>query len=59
MTFVLVQYLMMPIGAHQEFKRQEFQRFLFDGFLDRSELEAAIQKQNPDLTESQKSYIHY
>jgi len=49
---------MMPIGAHQEFKRQEFQRFLFDGFLDRSELEAAIQKQNPDLTESQKSYIH-
>ena len=49
---------MMPIGAHQEFKRKEFQRFLFVGFLDRRELEAAIQLQYPDLTVSQKRYIH-
>ena len=48
----------MPIGAHQEFKRKEFQRFLFVGFLDRRELETAIQLQYPDLTASQKRYIH-
>ena len=39
-------------------KRGEFQRFLFVGFLDRTQLEAAIHEQYPDLTASQKSFIH-
>jgi len=48
----------MPLGAHLEFKRKEFQRFLFVGFIDRRELEAAIRAQYPDLTASQISFIH-
>jgi len=50
-TFVLVVFLMIPIGKHQQFKRAEFQRFLFVGFMDRRELEEAIRLQYPDLTE--------
>ena len=38
-------------------KRSEFQKFLFVGFLDRRELEAAIRLQYPDLTASQLKYI--
>lgn len=47
----LVVFLMLPIGEDQRFKRQEFQRFLFVGFVDRRELEEAIRLQYPNLTE--------
>ena len=42
MTFGLVIFLMLPMGGNQKMKRDEFQRFLFVGFLDRTKLEAAI-----------------
>ena len=50
MTFGLVIFLMLPMGGNQKMKRDEFQRFLFVGFLDRTQLEAAIHMQYPDLT---------
>ena len=58
MTFGLVVFLMTPVGENQKMARREFQRFLFVGFLNRNELEAAIKRQYPDLTESQLSFIH-
>ena len=58
LTFGLVVYLMLPIGDEQKMKRDEFQKFLFVGFLDRTKLEEAIQAQYPTLTESQKEFIH-
>ena len=57
MTFGLVIFLMLPMGGNQKMKRDEFQRFLFVGFLDRTQLEAAIHEQYPNLTASQKSFI--
>lgn len=56
-TFGLVIFLMIPVGDHQKFKRQEFQRFLFVGFVDRTQLEEAIRKQYPDLSETELSFI--
>jgi len=41
---------MLPVRESQKMKRDEFQRFLFIGFLDRKELETAIRVQYPDLT---------
>ena len=55
---MLVLMLMLPVSEKQKMKREEFQTFLFVGFLNRRQLEAAIQAQYPDLTESQKSFIH-
>ena len=55
---MLVLMLMLPVSESQKMKRDEFQTFLFVGFLNRRQLEAAIQAQYPDLTESQKSFIH-
>ena len=57
LIFFLVLRLMLPIGANQKMKCKEFQRFLFVGFLDRSELEAAILEKYPNLTATQISFI--
>ena len=38
--------------------RDEFQKFLFVGFLDRDQLEAAIHDQYPNLSDSQIGFIH-
>ena len=43
LTFMLVLMLMLPVSEKQKMKRDEFQTFLFVGFLNRRQLEAAIQ----------------
>lgn len=57
-TFSLVVFLMLPMGENQKMQRKEFQRFLFVGFVDRTELENAILVQYPDLTDFEKKFIH-
>ena len=50
LTFGLVVNLMLPWREEHKMAREEFQRFLFVGFLNREKLEAAIHSQYPDLT---------
>ena len=57
LTFGLVINLMLPWRQEHKMAREEFQKFLFVGFLNRSKLEAAIHAQYPDLTASQKIFI--
>jgi len=44
---------MLPITDAARAKRDRFQQFLFNGFMNRDALKKAIFEQHPDLTEEQ------
>jgi len=48
---------MLPITKSEKERRSKFQRFLFNGFANREELEAAIFANNPDMTEEERSDV--
>jgi len=57
LIFGVVIYVMLPLRKDQKMARQEFQKFLFVGFLDRRQLEAAIMEKYPNLSQSALRYI--
>ena len=57
MTFFIVVKLMLPITPSDKEKRSKFQRFLFKGFADKSELRAAVIANNPDMDRNQRSLM--
>lgn len=48
--FWLVLFMMTPITKGQAKKRNEFESFLLDGFMDVKQLRTAIYENNPDMT---------
>ena len=50
---------MLPLTKSDKEKRSKFQRFLFNGFANREELEAAIFANNPDMTEEQRRDVKH
>ena len=56
-SFCLVLYVMLPITKKQQARRQDFQTFLLNGMMDVDQLEEAIIKANPDMTEDQKQNV--
>lgn len=50
LIFFLVAFLMNPVTQSLQNRHQQFQMFLFNGFVDKDHLESAILAQNPDLT---------
>jgi len=59
LIFLLVGKLMLPITKSGKEKRSKFQRFLFNGFANREELESAIFANNPDMTEEQRQDVKH
>jgi hypothetical protein len=57
LTFSLVIKLMLPITKSERERQSKFQRFLFNGFANKEELEAAIFANNPDMTEEERSDV--
>jgi hypothetical protein len=57
LSFLLVVKMMLPITQSDRQKRSEFQRFIFNGFANREELETAIFVNNPDMTEEQRADV--
>ena len=55
--FTLVVWLMCPFTEDQKRKCKDLQKFLFNGFLNIKDLEAAIMDQHPNLSEEQQIYI--
>ena len=56
-TFFLVIKLMLPITPSDKETRSKFQKFLFQGFVDKNELKAAVLANNPDMNQEQRQIM--
>jgi len=56
-TFFLVVWLLLPLSEKMQAKHDDFKKFLYQGFIDRKQLEEAIHNQNPGMPEVVKEML--